>query len=286
MSRTMDSIATFNSLIRTSLALVVVGGIGYGGYKGYSTYTTHKNSVAEAEKKLQAVSSELETKIGELNRTKSDLDQANLRVASQQETINEQAHQIERLDTSIRLLTVDQRVARLSVVSQDTDPDSNEISTVVEFVELDENDQPIDDPKRFTIQGDLVYIDNLVVKFDDEYVKEADLERSGSLVMFRRIFGEFQEPNLGFPLETEREAPKVYTGDREPSALERKIWNDFWNIANDSEKAQELGIRAAHGEAVSVRVRPGKSYKITLRASDGLSIVPDNDAPPIGRPSA
>jgi hypothetical protein len=133
----------------------------------------------------------------------------------------------------------------------------------------------------------MVYIDNLVVKFEDEYVESAALERSASLVLFRRLFGEYQEPSQGFPLETEGEQPKIYSGDGQPSELEQKIWSDFWAIANDSRRAKELGIRAAHGEAISERVKLGKSYIITMRASDGLTIRPDDSAPlESGEPAA
>ena len=61
--------------------------------------------------------------------------------------------------------------------------------------------------------------------------------------------------------------------------LEKKIWEDFWNIANDSDRAKELGIRAAHGDAVSIKVRKGKSYKVTLRATGDLTLQPDDGAP-------
>jgi len=55
-----------------------------------------------------------------------------------------------------------------------------------------------------------------------------------------------------------------------------KIWNDFWVIANDPKEAEQMGIRAAHGQAVSIKVQAGKSYRLMLRASDGLSIVPES----------
>jgi hypothetical protein len=58
------------------------------------------------------------------------------------------------------------------------------------------------------------------------------------------------------------------------SDFEKKIWSDFWTLANDPEKAKELGIRAAHGEAVNIRMEAGKRYQVQLRASDGLSITP------------
>jgi hypothetical protein len=46
-------------------------------------------------------------------------------------------------------------------------------------------------------------------------------------------------------------------------------------IANDPERAEQMGIRAAHGLALSMKVQKGKSYTVQLRASDGLSLVPD-----------
>ncbi len=57
--------------------------------------------------------------------------------------------------------------------------------------------------------------------------------------------------------------------------FEKEIWDNFWTIANDPGLAEKKGIRAAHGEAVSMKAEKGKSYRIVLRASDGLSIVPN-----------
>jgi hypothetical protein len=58
------------------------------------------------------------------------------------------------------------------------------------------------------------------------------------------------------------------------SDFERAIWSDFWNISNDPERARQMGIRAAHGEAVAARLRIGNKYRVELRASGGLSITP------------
>ncbi len=69
--------------------------------------------------------------------------------------------------------------------------------------------------------------------------------------------------------------PFIYSRGGKPTDFETKIWQDFWTIANDEDRAQEMGIRAAHGEAVSIKVKKGMSYRVTLRASDGLSIKPE-----------
>jgi hypothetical protein len=39
-----------------------------------------------------------------------------------------------------------------------------------------------------------------------------------------------------------------------------------------------VGVRAIHGEAPFIELRPGKTYRIELRASGGLTLVPENTA--------
>ncbi len=63
------------------------------------------------------------------------------------------------------------------------------------------------------------------------------------------------------------------------SPLERDIWANFWEYANSPNKARQAGVRAVHGEAPSIRLQPGRKYKVELRASGGLSIVPE-EVPP------
>ena len=125
------------------------------------------------------------------------------------------------------------------------------------------------------------------MKFDYKNVEEADIDRSTSLVLFRRIFGESQKPADGFPLDTVGTRPNAYGRGKPMSDFEKKIWGDFWNIANDAAKARKMGIRAAHGDAPFIKLKKGKSYRIELRASDGLSIRPDDGPPPVpGKPAA
>ena len=111
-----------------------------------------------------------------------------------------------------------------------------------------------------------MYVDAWVVKFDDKYIEQAAIDRSTSLVLFRRIFGEQQQPAEGFVLDESGMRPTIYGRGGNLSELEKKIWGDFWNVANDEARQAELGIRAAHGEAPSLKVQKGKSYRLELRA--------------------
>ena len=158
------------------------------------------------------------------------------------------------------------------VLSQETDGEGQVASTTFNFVEVDEEDNPLDDPRVFTIEGDLLYIDAWVAKFADEYVEEGDPLRSTSVCLFRRLFGENQAPADGFELDAIGVRPHAYSRGDAMSDLERELWDNFWDFAHDRERAADAGVRAIHGEAPSIQLRQGNLYKVTLRASGGLSI--------------
>jgi hypothetical protein len=206
----------------------------------------------------------------------------------------EKAAEIERLEVAMRLLKVRRRLARLTVLDQREQPQAEAVDAVaaqtdgqpptnlvtrIEFVEVDEKGDPIGEAKQFDIVGDMVYIDYLQVTFDDKYVEEADLDRSTSIVLFHRLFGEHQEAVDGFQLDTVGTRPTAYARGTEMSDFEENIWNDFWLIANDRQRAADLGIYAAHGSAVSMRVRPGMTYQIDLRSTGTMSIRPVESRP-------
>ena len=72
--------------------------------------------------------------------------------------------------------------------------------------------------------------------------------------------------------------PQAYARGGVLSDFEKGLWSDFWEFANDKTKAAEMGIRAANGEAVSIKVRETASYNVSLRASGALSISPADEA--------
>lgn len=284
MPSTMENLATLNSFLRTILTTVVLGVITVAGWFGYTTYNAKEiearrqsKELAEAQEKLDQASRELSAAQSQLAETTEQLNVAN-------QHIDQLNKDIENLNARLTLLKVDHRLARLTVVDQGTD-EKGEPYTVVKFVELNDEGQPIGKERQYRIRGDVVYIDNWIVKFDDKYVEQADIDRSTSLVLFRRIFGEMQQPIDGFPLDEAGQRPQAYARGGKETDLEKKIWGDFWNIANDEAKAKELGIRAAHGQAVSMKLQKDKAYRVQLRASDGLSIVPEDSStspPPSG----
>lgn len=276
MAGTMDSLRTINSLMRTLLATIVVGGLAIASWKAYSTYYAHEIAADQQRQEVRQMQDELDKTRRQLDARDKEIESQAAKLQQQETEIANLNADVARLDTALRLLKVDHRLARLSIVDQRTDDDTGKTETEVEFVELNDEGASIEEPRTFRIRGEVIYIDNWVVKFNDEYIEKADLDRATSLVLFRRIFGDQQEPREGAWLDVTNRPPRAYTRGGVVSDFEKRIWDDFWTIANDETKAKELGIRAAHGEAVSIKAEKGKVYKLQLRASDGLSIVPDD----------
>jgi hypothetical protein len=264
VGRINETVSTINSTLRTFMGMVILGMLGTTGYFIWERIHGADQMLADAKKELAVY----ETRLQEAGVKISDLETEN----------SQQAERIVRMETAMHLLKTDQRLAKLEVLGQVQDEASGDTTTTVRFTELTPNGDPIGESREFTLRGSVVYFDNWVVKFDDRYVEEADLLRGTSLTLFRRVFGEFQTPNEGFVLDPEGSMPQAYVSGGEPSEFAQEIWRDFWTFANNPELAKTKGIRAAHGEAVSMKVEPGKSYRIILRASDGLSIVPENAA--------
>jgi len=253
----LQTVSTLTNLIRAVAALIVASVVGAASWFGYKAFHAQDEQLAVAEQKLQ----DSLAKIDSLNRDVA---------AKQQEIV--------RLNTVVKLLKVDHRVARLTVLDQQAD-ENNVLHTTIRFSEVDAAGNNVGVPHEFRIQGDVAYVDAWVVKFKDELVEEADPLRGTSICIFRRIFGEHQEPKNGFVLDPVGSRPAAYSHGSEMSDLEREIWSRFWDYANDPVMAEKIGARAAHGEAPSMKLRKGKSYRIDLRASGGLGIEPEREPP-------
>lgn len=281
MPKIRESIETVNSALRTLLAFVVAGMIGAAGWFGYSLYHAPQKAIAAKQAELENAQSDLDQTRGELMakaelvvKQQDTITNLNADMVRKDERIIAQDKQIARLETAMRLLKIDHRLADLKVLGQKEDAETGKTVSTVEFVEVNDDGGPIDEPRQFEIEGDLVYVECLVAKFEDKYVEASDLHRATSICLFQRIFGEFQEPSQGAVLDRVGARPNAYAGGGKISDFEQKIWDDFWNIANDRQRAKELGIRAAHIEAPGIKVRPGKTYRLLLRASGGLTITP------------
>jgi hypothetical protein len=250
MGSVNETMRSVNTTLRTLLMTALVGGAGYGGYVIYDLYHEPRQKLADKQ---------------------AELDQALGKLASSEKQLAETAAQLERTQVAMQLLKVRHRLARLKCLDQKPNPDTGRIESTVEFVEVNDEGLPIGEPKQFKIEGKLVYVDYLTVKFDDKYIEQSDLDRSTALALFQRIFGEHDEPIKGQRLDDVGTRPTAYARGTPMSDFEQKIWDDFWLIANDPARAREMGIIAINGEAPSMVLVPGKTYEIEIRSTGGIS---------------
>lgn len=265
MGEVIETVKTVNSAVRTGLAVVLVGGMGAGGYYGYNLYRDG------------------ELKALELSKTKAMVEEQRQEIERKNIAIRERDVKISKLAAAMRALKVTQRVAVLDVIDQKVDEATGEIRTQIEFRELTDDGREIDKPRQFIVPGDEIYVDCLLVKFLDQYVEEADIDKGATLYLFERIFSDKLAPEKGYALDEANDRPKAYATGGKMTAFEKQIWKDFWTLANDPQKASEFGIRAAHGQANHFKAVKGKRYRVEVRASDGMTILPEE--PPMDSPS-
>lgn len=269
-----DGFRNVNVLLRT-LALVGLVALG-----GWWTLTLREKLLA-SERALEARTAELEGAKEELVARAAEVQRLGQELEARQREIDrlaalaaEQAARIEELELARTLLKVQHRVARLEIVAQGTVPataDAPERTrTTVRFTELDERGEPLGPGQELVVSGKNVYVESLVIQFDDSYVERGDSLRGTSLCLFRRLFGEDQKPSEGPTIDTAGQQPLAYGGDTSEHAVHQALWQRFWEYANDPELARQLGVRALQGEAPFVEARPGMSYRALLRASGGL----------------
>ena len=165
------------------------------------------------------------------------------------------------------------RVARVQVLKQQKDLQNGRIETRLLFHQLDENGKSVSQ-KELTVEGQVVYFDALVIQFDPEMVAMGDALRGKSIYLFRRAFGEHQNPSDGLALYDPGRVPKAYQAGPETDPYEAYLWKWFWKLAEDPAFAREERVRVAQIEAVATRLHYGKIYELEIQHVGGLSIRP------------
>lgn len=276
----LKTVNALNNLIGTILSLAIIAAIGTGGWFVYQTYFAEKL-------KAQRESEAQEAKIAGLSQnlliSKQQLAESAEQIDRLEVDLKAKELEIERLDTALKLLKIDHRVAQIDVLAQEGSGAGGDLVTKFSFVEVGERGESLEEPKLMSIEGDTVYVDSLVVKFTDEYIEQGDPLRSTNVCLFRRIFGETMKPSEGYTLDAVGSQPAAYRNGGKMSEFEQEIWSRFWEYANNPAEAEKAGVRAAHGEAPFQKLIVGKRYKVLLRSSGGLSFVPE-DLPPEARP--
>jgi hypothetical protein len=178
--------------------------------------------------------------------------------------MREQKQMIANLKTVVDRLTAVQRLAQVIVIDQD------DKRTKFKFVEVNDKNERVGEPQVFDIEGDTAYFDTLVIEFKGNYDPHNDMplkaeeigrELTGhSIIFFRRVFSNQLKPDDGVAIDKPGQAPNAYRSPFPPTDFERKLWSEFWEIANDPKKAEAKGIIAASGQAPFMKLQKGNFY--------------------------
>ncbi len=164
----------------------------------------------------------------------------------------------------------ERRAAEVIVLAQNRDADGR-LWTKLRFMEYAADGTPLE-PQTFTVPGDEVYFDALVMQFKPERVKEG---KAKSLYLFRRVFTDKTRPDMGakiVELDPDAGPPKNYQSQEIPRKPQEEVWAQFRRCLADKEYAKKLGVRAIFGQATYKTLRKGYLYVLTIQDNGGLII--------------
>jgi hypothetical protein len=190
-------------------------------------------------------------------------------------TIQELLAENRTLKQAITNLSGEDQIGYAKVIAQETK--DGELFTTLKFVETARNDklEKILE-KEFTIAGDIIHFDALIVKFGNKMVMDG---RTRALYLWRRVYGEQMTPQEGFLIEEPGTEPQRY-GDllkTLPMKHREMFWSNIWELANDPEKLAEHDIEAIYGNAVYSKLRSGLIYVFKINSTGQVypEVVPD-----------
>lgn len=166
----------------------------------------------------------------------------------------------------VRRLSVSRRVAQVDVVDQHRDPLGQTITSLRWQEIAPEGIMGV--PQNLVVVGNLVYFEAAVIKFDTAKVGEGDQDKGASLAMFRRVFGDRQNPAAVPDLDDAAH----FAAGAPRSPFEENLWKLFWRLIDDPQLAKTYDVRVAQIEAPAVPLSPGQTWEVTLDAAGGLNL--------------
>ena len=190
-------------------------------------------------------------------------------------TIHELLTENKQLKQAITNLTDEDQIGYAKVIAQETR--DGKLFTTIKFVETARDDKLVTTlEKEYTIEGDIVYFDALIVKFGDKMVMDG---KTKALYLWRRVYGEKMAPGQGFVIEEPGAEPQRYSDMLKvlPIKQKRLFWSHIWDLANDPDKLKEHDIEAIYGNAVYSKLREGLIYIFKINPTGQVypEVVPD-----------
>jgi len=190
-------------------------------------------------------------------------------------TIHELLVENRKLKQAITNLTEEHQIGYAKVIAQEFK--DGELLTTIRFVETarDNKLQTVLE-NEYTIAGDIIHFDALIVKFGSKMVLDG---RTRALYIWRRVYGEKMSPADGFPIEEPGVEPRRYKHLLEALPLEERctFWSNIWDLAGDTEKLAAYDIDAIYGNAVYSKLRKGLIYVFKINSTGQVypEIIPD-----------
>jgi hypothetical protein len=173
-------------------------------------------------------------------------------------TIQELLTENKELKQAITNLSREDQIGYAKVIAQETT--DGQLLTTIRFVETARDDKLKKIlEKEYTIAGDIVHFDALIVKFGDKMVMDG---KTRALYLWRRIYGEQMTPQEGFAIEEPGVEPQRYKDLLQllPAEQRQMFWSNIWGLANDPEKLAQHDIEAIYGNAIYSKLRKGLIY--------------------------
>jgi hypothetical protein len=176
-----------------------------------------------------------------------------------------------QLETVVTRLSAETRVADVLVSRQEKNP-QGVLETTLLLVEYDKKGNPL--PARsFTVLGDYVHIDAMVITFDRGLIAENDPLRGKSIALFTKIYGEEQKPADAAMIDPPGKIPDIYrAAEPQVTEFEMNLWRDFWKLYDDESYRIAKGVRTSSGHGLWGIFKPDRLYTITIESAGGLSL--------------
>lgn len=190
-------------------------------------------------------------------------------------TIHQLLTENKHLKHAITNLTREEQIGYARVISQQEK--DGQLSTTIRFVETARDDKlKTILEKEYTIEGDIIHFDALIVKFGSKMVMGG---KTKALYLWRRVYGEKTAPENGFLIEEPDREPQRYADLLRalPVRQRQLFWSSVWDLANDPEKLKDYDIEAIYGNAIYQRLRKGPTYIFKIGSTGQLhpEVVPD-----------
>ncbi|MHC4432528.1 MAG: hypothetical protein ACYTBS_11875 [Planctomycetota bacterium] len=190
-------------------------------------------------------------------------------------TIHELLAENKTLKQAITNLTDEDQIGYAKVIDQGFR--DGELFTTIKFVETARGDKLTSIlEKEYTIVGDVVHFDALIVKFGSKMVTDG---RARALYLWRRVYGEKMSPAEGFAIEQPGAEPRRYRDLLQALPIKDRhlFWSNIWDLANDTQKLASYGIEAIYGNAVYGKLRIGLIYVFKINSTGQVypEVVPD-----------